>query len=337
MTRNNSKIARFVSEGQNGANLNDFGIEESSEPKRKRLKASFGDYESDSSDPEYSDTEPGGKSHRRSEAADDDTEGGDIFALDEPDDSKDPETDKDLNHDEFDKDDIEDSPETHLPTNGEIGVEAFNVEEERENGYFDDAGNYIQNEDEDAIQDQDLWINDVKDPEKAAESKRQAENSRRTHNRKHQESARHFMTDEALLRLQFLLSHEGTVIDSLARLNKRRESGGTNVINSINYISDLISILETKGFEDVYSLKREDVTSLYAEEALNDSALIDDYKSPIWTFKWLKKPERVHGPHTNYEMQYWKQSYFQNGVAVRFHDDPDKPENWLDLNSITFI
>ncbi|QLL31253.1 hypothetical protein HG536_0B01140 [Torulaspora globosa] len=340
MLHNGSKPARIEQETiKEDVSLEYADYEQAPEPLRKRRKISLTGYESDSSDEEDSDIETVSKSDGKQKASEYAIED-DMFAADEVDQaSRNAGNDEEYDHDQYDEDTIDDSPETHLPDDGDFQVEAFNLVEEREKGYLDEAGNYIptKDHDEDAMQDQDLWINDFKDVQKAAASQKHAESSRRMENRKVQQSSRHYMIDEALLRFYFFLSCDGTIVDTLAKLNKRRETGCQYVLNSINYISDLINSLEQKGLEDVYLLKRANVAALYKEECLSDSAVIDDYKSLIWSFSWSKKPSVVHGPYTNYQMQRWKSSYFKDNVAVRFHDDADKPENWLDLNSVTFM
>lgn len=41
------------------------------------------------------------------------------------------------------------------------------------------------------------------------------------------------------------------------------------------------------------------------------------YDLKIWEFRWLEDPQEIHGPYSTYEMRYWKESYFDNGVEVR--------------------
>lgn len=337
MLHNGSKPAGIDQEDEGvDSDYDDYG--QAPEPLRKRQKTSLTGYESDSVDEEDSDTETVSNLDGKQKAAENATED-DMFAADEVDQASRNATNEKYGLDQYDEDTINDSPETHLPDDGDIQVEAFNLVEEREEGCLDEAGNYIptKEHDEDAVQDQDLWINDFKDVQKAAASQKHAETSRRIENRKVQQSSRRYMIDEALLRFYFFLSCDGTIVDSLAKLNKRRGADRQYVLNAINYISDLINILEQKGLEDVYFLKRSDVAALYKEECLNDSAAIDDYKSLMWSFRWSSKPSEVHGPYTNYQMQSWKSSYFKDNVEVRFHDDADKPENWLDLSSVTFM
>ncbi|QLQ78766.1 hypothetical protein HG537_0B01150 [Torulaspora globosa] len=325
MLYNDSKRAKIDQE-----TINEADYEQEFEPLKKRPKIAVTGYESDSSDDEDSDNETVSKLDGKEKVPENNTED-DMFKIDQG--------SRNMSNDQYDEDIINDSPDTHLPDDGDIKVEAFNLEQEREEGCLDEAGNYIptKEHDEDALQDQDLWINDFKDVQKAAASQKHAETSRRIENRKVQQSSRHYMIDEALLRFYFFLSHDGTIIDSLAKLNKRRKTGHQYVLNSINYISDLINILEQKGLEDVYLLSRSEVATSYKEECLNDSAVIDDCKSLIWSFRWLSKPTVVYGPYTNYQMQRWKSSYFKDNVVVRFHDDEDRPENWLDINSVTFM
>lgn len=44
----------------------------------------------------------------------------------------------------------------------------------------------------------------------------------------------------------------------------------------------------------------------------------EDYGEKIWEFKWLNDEANIiNGPFSSYEMNYWKQNYFENNVEVR--------------------
>lgn len=317
---------------------------------RKKPKISLTGYESDSSDNHDSDDNVDTIEKDEPQHANNDEN--DMFAVDEDETVVLPtrkalSANQELDYNQFNKENIEDingPSEAGLydDDNKEVQVEAFNIEEERKNGYFDKEGNYVetQKDEDDAIQDQDLWIDDVKNVEEVAASQKLAATIRKKNQKTLQETMRHYMIDEALLRLKYFLCEKETVMETMIRLNKLRkmsESSKEFIINSIELLSDLINILEQKGFDDVYSLKRSDVVKLLREESLGDFPLDDDYKTQLWNFKWFRKPQIVHGPYTNYQMQYWKLSYFKNSVAVRLRDEPDKPQNWLHIDSITFM
>lgn len=321
--------------------------EQAFESTRKKQKISLATYESDTSEDQDSDDELGASSDNstRKPNADED----DMFAMDNGNETKKKTStaNLELDYDQFNKENIEitSAPsEVGLSDNDSeaVQVEAFNIEEERKNGYFDKEGNYVETQDnaEDAMQNQDLWIGDVKDVREVAESQKQAAAVNRKRQKLLQESSRHYMLDEALLRLKFFLSGKETILEALAKLNKLRKTSNSNkelLVNAINFLSELITIIEQKGVEDVYSLRRPDVVKLLEEESLGSSTANEDYNAQLWYFKWFKSPQDMHGPYTNYQMQYWKQVYFKNSVAVRLRDELDEPRNWLHVDSITFM
>lgn len=321
--------------------------------RRKKQRISTAEYDTDSSDAQESDTDTRTMKQESVVQVDDDED--DMFAVDEEDgdapvkgkSSTSNQHDQLLDYEQFNEKYLEEgeiAPTEGLSddSSGEVRVEAFNIEEEKKLGYFDKEGNYVetQRDEDDAIQDQDLWIDDAKNVEEVAAAKKLADASNSNRLRQAQETTRHYMTDEALFRVKYLLSKEDTVMETMVKLNELRKASKSSkgfIVNSINLLSDLVTILERKGIEDVYSLRRAEVEKLLKEESLNASELNDDYKSRIWNFIWFEKPLIVHGPYTNYQMQYWKQSYFQNSVAVRLQDEPDRPENWLHIDTVTFM
>ncbi|SCW03084.1 LAFE_0G02586g1_1 [Lachancea fermentati] len=243
-----------------------------------------------------------------------------------------------------------------------VKIESFNLKEETEHGVFDQFGNYVRADDfdEEANQ-QDQWINDYAD--KAVHIKAKlAQQKRKTYQEtlrlKASRQARLMTLSGALTRLYYFLTEGETVLQALGRLNKCRmryikntqrsmgkiSSDETMKIKSfdlkytitvINYITELVDLLEQKGVNGVYDLNREKVGKLMEEESLGDP--IDDYKTKLWEFKWsydLNNPSRTF---TNYEMQCWKLTYFKNDVIVKFHDDENEERNWVHIGCIQFM
>lgn len=332
--------------------------------KNKNEEALLAGYESDSSAGYDSDLEEKPESPKDSRQADeqDEVEDDDIFASDEAKDKDNPANLENhrqiriLDIDQFNRDNLGElnaDSEERLPDveNDAVKIEAFNIEEETKHGIFDLDGNYIEAKEDadDAMQDQDRWIEDFKDVKKVAMSQQQNAALISQKQRELQKQNRHYMIDEALIRLQYFLSASDTVMNTLANLHKlrkmqeKKKQGSVHsdtkdyIKNAIDFISELLAILEQKGVEDLYYLTRPDITNLIQEEALSGSAVVDNYKTKLWSFKWINKQKEVHGLFTNYQMQYWKQSYFNHKAVVKFFDEPDEKRNWLHIDCITFI
>lgn len=222
-----------------------------------------------------------------------------------------------------------------------VPIEVFNVDEEKLHGSFDINGNYTRanNDDDDRPQDQDKWIEDVKDYDKVVASQKRNQEMLRQRQLELLQKGRHYMIDEALVRLLYFVNSSENVLTMLARLNKLRRNGDpqTYIGNAINFVSDLIDILEHKGIGDVYSLTRADLEKLVQEESLGESAAIENYRTKLWSFKWIGKTEVSHGLYTNYQMQYWKATYFHHKVIVKFCHEPDEPANWIHIDCLEFM
>lgn len=257
-----------------------------------------------------------------------------------------------MDMEQFKKDNLDESMgedisiEAPIESDG-IKIEAFNVEDETKNGLFDQNGNYIElklNQD-DQLQAQDKWIEDCENVQKVAANKMRHNLMMKERVRAIQKGKRHYMIEDALLRLKFFVDKESNVMSVLSKFNKLRNdkkfvsnhNSVQYIVNAINFLTDLIDILDSKGITDVYDLTRSDVETLILEEAFDDSSTIDNYKSKIWTFKWLTKLDEVQKNHTNYEMQYWKASYFNNNVVVKLDDEPDEERNWVHIQCVTFM
>ncbi|AQZ18983.1 LIN1 (YHR156C) [Zygosaccharomyces parabailii] len=221
-----------------------------------------------------------------------------------------------------------------------VPLEAFNIKEENKHGSFDTDGNYIRakNDEQDAANDQDQWIEDVKDVNSVLASQKTYERRVRQKEAEQRRKIRHYMIDEALSRLQYFIKSSDTVLTALARFNQLRNCGEPEgyIINAINFVTEVIDILERKGIKDVYGLTRLELRNLAKEESISESA-IDNYKTKLWSFKWIEKPDAVHGLYTNYQMQYWKENYFHNKVIVKFFDEPDLPSNWILVDCVNFM
>lgn len=244
-----------------------------------------------------------------------------------------------------------------------VRIEAFDLEEETKVGVFDKDGNYIKMRGtaEDEAQSQDQWMDDYTSSDairQAQLAKQKREATREEQRLKNRESKRAYTPEEALVRLSFLVDTGETVLGTLGRFNKyrseyvnqqkRARKDGSSVpsgldsklkytATAIALATELVEILEQKGIADVYDLTRERIHALIAEESLSHSGGVDNYQAKVWSFKWLHSAGSINEFYTNYEMQYWKQTYFNDGVVVKYKDDHDDEENWLHVRCVGFM
>ncbi|CAI4039531.1 hypothetical protein SMKI_08G1990 [Saccharomyces mikatae IFO 1815] len=220
-----------------------------------------------------------------------------------------------------------------------VNIEPFNIDDEMEHGVFDRDGNYIKTEinAENESQNNEEWMNDVIKTEDVnrLEKKQNVKAG----------NSRHYMVHEALILLKFFLADDKeTALKSLGRLNKLRKKAITEqekslryVIHGIKLLSDLINILENKGFSEVYDFDRRKVEDAIEEEIFDESSRIDNHKTKLWDFKWLGKLDEKHGQYTNYEMSYWQKTYFHDNVVVKFQSEPDEDQNWIHVSCLRFM
>lgn len=223
----------------------------------------------------------------------------------------------------------------------DVQIEPFNIDDDIKTGKFDKEGNYTQYKklNNDNFQ-QDKWLDEFADIKTTQKPKIKLVSNRNSQKKRIQRQKRHYMVEEALLRLKYFISKNGTVISTLGDLNKLRKSQDNGefrsyISNSINFVTDLIEILEQKSIKDVYNLTRNDISSLLKEEALSDKSL-DDLNDKIWSFKWLKNMREVYEFYSTKEMGEWNYNYFVGNVLVKFKDDEDKIENWIHISCVHF-
>ncbi|SCU95435.1 LAMI_0F02454g1_1 [Lachancea mirantina] len=254
------------------------------------------------------------------------------------------------------EDDIFDDEDSQSSSEKEVQMDPFNLKNEIESGAFDRDGNYIEaHNSEDEFKAEDEWINGcngIKETSRAQEAQLQRRRYEQKIKEKLKKEARLLRIDEALERICFFLFQNETVADVFGRMNKlraqslKKESspGKSNkscsepkfVINSIKYFTDIVSILEQKGVASVYELTRAKAVSLFDDETLNTDKA-NDFNTKQWQFKWLDALDKVNGDFSNYEMQHWKNNYFNDQVIVKYLQDLDEPRNWLDIKTLSFM
>ncbi|RCK62384.1 Protein LIN1 [Candida viswanathii] len=220
-------------------------------------------------------------------------------------------------------------------------IEAFNLEEEANEGNFDLEGNYIRNDENpegSAPANDDQWLDDFKKKDIKKAKKAQQERERKQMARLLESNTNMEPIETLLSGLIDILDPDESPMEALARLNPNKksktkkgkhENGAGDVL--IQRITDLCStLINDKYLDDVYELTREELMRKYqmeTGEAYNvkrgvkreredDDENEIDYGEKIWEFRWIGE-EEINGPYSNYEMNHWKQTYFEDKVEVR--------------------
>lgn len=261
----------------------------------------------------------------------------------------DQETDSDapsLDIDQFRREnDLSDFDEdlNHAQDDGAVPLTKFGIDDELEEGTFDAVGNYRPNDaDTDVSADRsDPWWDEINsgDQVKRKRGSRDEIVFQIKKRNKLEEAQDSFTLEEALLKLYFLTNDGQTVVQSIAQLNNIRKKSRDSLsqqllVNAINLATKVITVIQDKGFSDVFEWNRDKLIKILEDEVM---AKIEHYNAKRWCFKWLHKPTRIHSSYTDYEMQHWKENYFKNRVAVRLESDGDKAQNWLHISSLTFM
>lgn len=157
--------------------------------------------------------------------------------------------------------------------------------------------------------------------------------------------------------LILLLEPVESPMEALARLNpkklrKKKKKGDDDDNNKnsianheelINRITNVCSILiNDKQIDDIYELTREELMRKFqtitgqsfnverslkrsreeSEDEDDENSQINniDYGEKIWEFRWIGDEDEdkvINGPYSSYEMNHWKETYFENKVEVR--------------------
>lgn len=228
-------------------------------------------------------------------------------------------------------------------SDGEIRIEAFDMDVEYKSGIVDSHGNYTgkNRRIEDEFTAEDCWMEDYSSKEAIEEARLAKEEQNLGKNKKSSKPL--YMLSEVLERLYYFIPKEKSIQETLVKYNElrkqTRENPKTNISylnNAINSILNLCNILEQKGIEDVMNLKKNELESLYIEESIVGSK-IENYESKVWQFKWFDNLDEIHETYSNYEMQYWKQTYFNGKVAVKRATDDEKEINWYHIDCLEFM
>ncbi|KAK6204770.1 uncharacterized protein RJT21DRAFT_11029 [Scheffersomyces amazonensis] len=231
----------------------------------------------------------------------------------------------------------------------DVKIEAFNLREEANEGKFDLEGNFIPNQEDDEQQviekAEEEWISSYKKSDINKAKRAQEERKKREEQEQIRRAIDSTSIETLLLQLIALLEPSETPMEALARLGPKKSRHSKKVANdddddgsrkeAVIKITDLCDkLIYDKYLRDVYELSREELMRKYQqetgesytdhlrgvkrayEEEIPDDTETIDYGEKIWEFKWIGE-EEILGPYSNYEMNHWKETYFDNKVLVR--------------------
>ncbi|OJI96358.1 hypothetical protein ASPVEDRAFT_35750 [Aspergillus versicolor CBS 583.65] len=230
-------------------------------------------------------------------------------------------------------------------------LDAFNMQNEQEEGQFDEQGNYVRKAvDPDAVHDS--WLEGVskKDIRLAKEAADKRDAARKEQDRLNDS----VLTSDALKTLITQLQRGETALDALARIgkgapkkpkwqtkrNKNRSKGDQDTEmeeddpkeaarkQAIEAVTGAADILMTRGQAEIYDTEREVLTRQYrretGEEWIDHSqttdAATEGAGSAMWEYRWSDARDggAVHGPYDGPTMDSWKGAgYFGEGVEFR--------------------
>ena len=233
-------------------------------------------------------------------------------------------------------------------------LDAFNVRNEREDGAFDDQGNFVRKAaDPDAVHDS--WLDGLskKDIKKAAEAAEKREDDRRR--KEAQDDA--VLTSDALNILIKMLEIGESAIEALARLGKRTDkrpkwqrkrhqgesvmdtgdSTDTNRKQRIEQITSAADILISRGRPEIYEMERELLLREYhretgeewqdtVQDAASPAALID--AAEAWEYRYVDGS--IHGPYDSATMRQWLSAGYFEGAEFRAANNNGK---WMQTAS----
>lgn len=212
----------------------------------------------------------------------------------------------------------------------EVQIEAFNLREEAEQGLLDKDMNYVPKEEDEA---EEAWLTDVKDSDidkaRKAQLQREAQAKKRIPR----------STKELLSIVVNMLEPSETPLETLSRLAPKKKKGKRQPFLDVEKLRKQSvyeltgacdELMNEKGIPQLFDLSREELMRYYQRETGEEIVIHrgtkrnsdpleeteEDYGPKEWEFRWTGE-DQVNGPYSAYEMNYWKDSYFNDGVEVR--------------------
>lgn len=262
-----------------------------------------------------------------------------------------------LNMDQFERELQVDASEQNQEEDDDVQLEAFNLREEEEDGYFDEDGNFIRHPQSNDDEPEDELLDVDKHEIEKARRAQEVSRAQRTSTTRINET-----TAELLEVLISNLEPDESPLEALARLGPTRKKRNKRAIITdqelekkqlVIQLTDICDkLMIHKGMVDLYDMVREELMRLYKRETGEDFKISrgvkrqhedseesekeseresEDYGEKIWEFKWHDL-EDINGPYSNYEMSYWKDNYFDHKVDVRKVGE----EKFVHIDDITF-
>ncbi|KAF1983413.1 hypothetical protein K402DRAFT_166184 [Aulographum hederae CBS 113979] len=231
-------------------------------------------------------------------------------------------------------------------------LDAFNLHEEKEEGAFDENGNFVRKAiDPDAVHDS--WLEGL--------NKNDMKKARAAQEKRNQERRKKELADDEVLASDILsaliprLNRGETVLEALQRLgkgqqkkpkwqqkNKNKKNGDAMDVDTedgadlaetrrkeaVEVITDAADRLMTRGEDEIYDMEREILTRRYKAETGED--WVDpprtgddqetDSENKQWEYRWSDSRDggELHGPYDGPTMKAWNDAgYFGEGVEFR--------------------
>jgi CD2 antigen cytoplasmic tail-binding protein 2 len=227
-------------------------------------------------------------------------------------------------------------------------LEAFNMKAEQEEGRFDENGNYVRKA-RDPYAHHDTWLEGV--------TKKQMKKAKEMHDKQEEERKQKELEQDAIITGDVLaalipkLDRGETPTEALAALQKQRkpkpkpkwqrakqrngdameieendeqkkadEEKEAKIKEKIEAITDAVTALINKGYNDIWDTERELLTRMYKRETGDewvdpkDDNIDEDAQ---WNFKWDGSTD-VHGPYDTAMMKAWADTGYFTANGAEF-------------------
>eukprot|EP00968_Pinguiococcus_pyrenoidosus_P007064 scaffold464_cov244-Pinguiococcus_pyrenoidosus.AAC.11 len=241
---------------------------------------------------------------------------------------------EDVNEDAFEDDDVqrlngeidgeEDAPQEDDVNDAGETMTAFNLREEREDGYFDENGNFVWKEE---AEEQDAWVASLTE---SAMEQAVGEASRRR--KRPRDESPVLGDEEALERLRRQLEPGETVKTALRRLGEAKQADPA-AKKRFDEAVECSNALLSSGYLEVYDADRTAVDKwLKKFEASAAPPVVTGGEAPSSNAFWEYKGAdgAVHGPYSSSQILAWRRQGFFTGemeVQMRRVKDPAKPQS----------
>lgn len=220
---------------------------------------------------------------------------------------------------------------------GDIRIEPFNLKKERENGYFDDSGFYVENS---KTKDSDPWLDEEYDKVYAKELERPENKAKILRNLRLERQKREFEfggsdsesdEDETGLSkecrflqtiVRLLVRDTETVSDGLRRLGNKKSGEGN--AEQFNELTDAADGLLGFGNMGIYAETKASISKTLGKltkdlpHPVNTTAPTAgvQQQGKLWEYKFENGDGTIQGPFTSQQMAFWQAQGFFSGAYV---------------------